>query len=87
MQVPSMLEVRAANITTRPDGDMPGDQYRAYEFPGMGHVDSRDNVRLQPNPCEYPLSNFPMQAYMSVALIIYSSGLTRGQCRQKRIES
>ena len=68
VQVPSMLEVRAANITTRPDGDMPGDQYRAYEFPGMGHVDSRDNVRLQPNPCKYPLSNFPMQAYMSVAL-------------------
>src|SRR4051812_26331611 len=68
VQVPSMLEVRAANITTRPDGDMPGNQYRAYEFPGMGHVDSRDNVRLQPNPCKYPTSNYPMQAYMSVAL-------------------
>jgi hypothetical protein len=68
IQVPTMHEVRSANITTRPDGDAPGDQYRLYEFPGMGHVDSRDNVRLQPNPCKYPLSTFPMQAYMSVAL-------------------
>jgi hypothetical protein len=68
IQVPTMLEVRAANITTRADGDTPGDQYRAYEFPGMGHVDSRDNNRLQPNPCKNPLSHFPMQAYMSVAL-------------------
>lgn len=68
VQVPTMLEVRNANITTRPDGDAPGDQFRAYEFPGMGHVDSRDNNRLQPNPCKNPLSTFPMQAYMSVAL-------------------
>lgn len=68
IQVPTMLEVRSPNVTTRPDGDTPGDQYRAYEFPGMGHVDSRDNNRLQPNPCKYPLSTFPMQAYMSVAL-------------------
>jgi hypothetical protein len=68
IQVPTMLEVRAANVTTRPDGDAPGDQYRLYEFPGMGHVDSRDNVRLQPNPCKYPLSTYPMQAYMSIAL-------------------
>jgi hypothetical protein len=63
-----MHEVRGANITTRPDGDAPGDQFRLYEFPGMGHVDSRDNNRLQPNPCKYPLSSYPMQAYMSVAL-------------------
>jgi hypothetical protein len=68
IQVPTMLEVRGANLTARPDGDAPGDQFRAYEFPGMGHVDSRNNVRLQPNPCKNPLSEFPMQAYMSVAL-------------------
>jgi len=68
VQVPTMLEVRAANVTTRPDGDAPGDQYRLYEFPGMGYVDSRDNVRLTPNPCKYPLSTYPMQAYMSIAL-------------------
>src|SRR5262245_5529154 len=68
VQVPTMHEVRGANITTRPDGDAPGDQYRLYEFPGMGHVDSHDNARLQPNPCKYPVSTFLMQAYMSVAL-------------------
>ena len=28
-----------ANITGRQDGDAPGDQYRVYEFPGIGHVD------------------------------------------------
>ncbi|MEO8260230.1 MAG: alpha/beta hydrolase domain-containing protein [Acidobacteriota bacterium] len=68
VHVPTMLEVSNANITTRPDGDAPGDQYRVYEFPGMGHVDSRDNVRLTPNPCAVPLSTFPMQAYMSIGL-------------------
>jgi len=68
IHVPTMLEVSNANITTRPDGDAPGDQYRVYEFPGMGHVDSRDNVRLTPNPCAIPLSTYPLQAYMSVAL-------------------
>ncbi len=68
IQVPTMLEVRGANVTSRQDGDAPGDQYRVYEFPGMGHVDSRDNVRLIPNPCKYPTNQFPQQAYMSVAL-------------------
>src|SRR5262245_35229387 len=68
VHVPTMLEIPGANLTNRPDGDAPGDQYRLYEFPGMGHVDSRDNVRLKPNPCTHPLSEFPMQTYMSVAL-------------------
>jgi hypothetical protein len=68
VHVPTMLEVRGANITSRQDGDVPGDQYRVYEFPGMGHVDSRDNVRLIPNPCKYPTNQFPAQAFMSVAL-------------------
>ena len=68
VHVPTMLEVRAANITGRQDGDAPGDQYRVYEFPGIGHVDSRDNVRLIPNPCKYPTNQFPAQAFMSVAL-------------------
>ncbi len=66
--VPTMREVPTAQITSRPDGDTPGDQFRVYEFPGMGHVDSRDNVRLTPNPCVNSLSTFPMQAYMSIAL-------------------
>lgn len=68
IHVPTMLEVRANTITGRQDGDAPGDQYRVYEFAGMGHIDSRDSARLQPDPCAQPVSRFPQQAYMSVAL-------------------
>jgi hypothetical protein len=68
IQVPTMTEVVGQNLTTRPDGDEPGDQFRVYEFAGMAHVDSRDSVRFKPNPCAQDASQFPEQAYMSVAL-------------------
>jgi hypothetical protein len=68
IEVPTMTEVSGGNATTRPDGDAPGDQFRLYEFAGMAHVDSRDSVRFKPDPCRYPVSQFPEQAYMSVAL-------------------
>jgi len=67
IHVPTMLEV-SGNITNKQDSDEPGKQYRLYEFPGMGHIDTRDSVRLKPDPCTLPLSTFPVQAYMSVAL-------------------
>ncbi len=67
IHVPTMHEV-SGNITNRQDGDEPGKQYRLYEFSGMGHIDTRDSVRMQPNPCVSPLSAFPEQAFMSVAL-------------------
>jgi len=67
VQVPTMHEV-SGNVTNRQDSDEPGKQYRLYEFSGMAHIDTRDNVRLQPNPCTQQLSTFPHQAYMSVAL-------------------
>jgi hypothetical protein len=67
IHVPTMHEVNG-NITNKQDGDEPGKQYRLYEFSGMGHIDTRDSVRMQPNPCALPLSTFPVQAYMSVAL-------------------
>jgi len=67
IHVPTMHEV-SGNITNRQDGDEPGRQYRLYEFSGMGHIDTRDSVRMHPNPCVDPLSAFPVQAYMSVAL-------------------
>jgi hypothetical protein len=67
IHVPTMHEV-SGNITNKQDGDEPGKQYRLYEFSGMGHIDTRDSVRLTPNPCQQPLSRFPVQAYMSVAL-------------------
>lgn len=68
IQVPTMTEVIGQNLTKRPDGDAPGDQYRTYEFAGMAHVDSRDSVRFKPDPCGKPSSTFPVQAYMGVAL-------------------
>ena len=68
IQVPTMTEVVGNNLTARPDGDAPGDQFRVYEFAGMAHVDSRDSVRFKPDPCAKPSSQFPEQAYMSVAL-------------------
>jgi hypothetical protein len=67
IQMPTLLEIEA-NVPRRQDGDEPGKQYRLYEFAGIGHVDSRDNVRLIPNPCTRPLSTVPVQAYMAVGL-------------------
>jgi alpha/beta hydrolase family protein len=68
VQVPTMTEVASANATWRPDSDRPGNQFRVYEFPGMAHIDSRDAAAYYPNPCQLPISRFPMAAYMSVAL-------------------
>lgn len=68
IQVPTMTEVMTGTATPRQDGDMPGDQFRVYEFAGMAHIDSRDAAAYYPNPCKYPISRYPMAAYMSVAL-------------------
>jgi alpha/beta hydrolase family protein len=68
IQVPTMTEVSTGTVTARQDGDSAGDQFRVYEFAGMAHVDSRDSVRFRPDPCKHPVSQFPLQAYMSVAL-------------------
>ncbi len=58
IHVPTMHEV-SGNITNRQDSDEPGKQYRLYEFAGMGHIDTRDSVRMKPNPCAQPLSTLP----------------------------
>jgi hypothetical protein len=68
VHVPTMQEVSGQTITWHQDSDDPGKQYRIYEFPGMAHVDTRDAARMVPNPCALPLSTYPLQAYMSVAL-------------------
>jgi len=67
IEMPTMHEVET-NVTRRQDSDEPGKQFRLYEFAAIGHVDSRDNVRLLPNPCTKPLSTFLTQAYFSVSL-------------------
>jgi len=63
-----MREVAPGNASARQDSDEPGDQFRQYEFAGMAHVDSRDSVRFQPDPCVRPVTSIPLQAYLSVAL-------------------
>ena len=68
IQIPTMTEVSTGTVTARQDGDAGGDQYRLYEFAGMAHVDSRDSVRFRPDPCKSPVSSFPVEAYISVAL-------------------
>ncbi|MGD8808559.1 MAG: alpha/beta hydrolase domain-containing protein [Gammaproteobacteria bacterium] len=67
IQMPTMHEFET-NVPRRQDSDEVGRQFRLYEVSGIGHVDSRDNIRLLPNPCSRPLSTFPAQAYMSVGL-------------------
>jgi hypothetical protein len=67
IQLPTMLELEN-NVTHRQDSDEPGKQYRLYEIAGVGHVDSRDNVRLKPNPCAKELSTIPLQAFFSLGL-------------------
>jgi hypothetical protein len=67
IQLPTLREVES-NVPRRNDGDAANDQFRLYEFVPVGHVDSRDNVRLTPNPCAHPLSTLPLQAYYAVGL-------------------
>jgi hypothetical protein len=68
IQVPTTTEAMRGNVPTRQDGDAPGDEFRVYEFAGMAHIDTRDVEAFRPNPCKYPISMFPLSAYMSVAL-------------------
>jgi hypothetical protein len=67
IQIPTMHEVES-NVPRRQDSDAPGRQYRLYEIAGLGHLDSRDNVRLLPNPCAHELSPLPLQAYIAIGL-------------------
>jgi hypothetical protein len=87
IEVPTMTEVSGGNVTKRPDGDTPGDQFRVYEFAGMAHVDSRDSVRFKPDPCRYSVSQYPEQAYMSVALSALLDWVDKGKipARAERI--
>ncbi|MDP8990326.1 MAG: alpha/beta hydrolase domain-containing protein [Acidobacteriota bacterium] len=67
IQIPTQHEYE--NIATaRQDSDQPGEQFRDYEFAGMGHLDSRNNIRFKESDCLNPRSSFPLEAYMSVGL-------------------
>jgi hypothetical protein len=68
IQVPTQHEYRSV-ATAVQDGDAQGSQFRVYEFAAMAHLDSRHTrARYTQNDCEMPLSNFPIEAYTSVAL-------------------
>ncbi|NOT44203.1 MAG: hypothetical protein HOP14_06310, partial [Acidobacteria bacterium] len=68
IQVPTQHEFERV-ATSQQDGDAPGAQFRVYQFAGLSHLDSRNNgARFTQADCRNPLSQFPLEAYMSVAL-------------------
>lgn len=88
IQVPTQNEYRnGATMTTRADSDAPGDQYRMYEWAGMGHLDSRFDVRLD-GACANPVSTIPLEALMSTSLDYLFKWVDKGQVppRAPRIE-
>src|SRR6516162_3267328 len=56
------------NKYRRPDTDEKGNQYRLYEIAGMPHNDSRENPTYTPNPCDKPITRFPVGAMMAMGL-------------------
>ena len=56
------------NKYRRPDTDEKGNQYRLYEMAGMPHNDSRENPTYTPNPCDKPVTRFPVGAMMAMGL-------------------
>jgi hypothetical protein len=62
--VPTMREAFNGNGTTQRDND----QLRVYEFAGMAHIDSRVAGAYYPDPCNAPISRYPLGSEMAVAL-------------------
>src|SRR5215467_2960745 len=56
------------NKYRRPDSDEKGHEYRLYEVAGMPHNDSRENPTYTPNPCDKPVTRFPVGAMMAMGL-------------------
>lgn len=89
IQVPTQNEYRnGATMTTRPDSDAAGEQYRMYAWSGMGHLDSRFDPRLDAGTCANPLSQIPLEALMSTSLDYLFKWVDKGQAPPKadRIE-
>ena len=67
IQMPTQHEYR--NVATAvQDGDAPGEQFRVYEFTGIGHLMARHNPRMTPQLCEHKPTEYPLELYFSVAL-------------------
>jgi len=68
IQVPTQHEY-SVGATMHQDSDEHGSQFRVYEFAGLAHLDARHNgTRLSQQDCQHPISQFPQEAYFSVAL-------------------
>jgi hypothetical protein len=68
IQVPTQHEY-SVGATTHQDSDEHGSQFRVYEFAGLAHLDARHNgARVSQQDCQHPMSQFPQEAYFSVAL-------------------
>jgi hypothetical protein len=67
IQMPTQHEFM--NVATAvQDGDEPGNQFRVYEFTGIGHLMARHNPRMTPQLCENKPTEYPLELYFSVAL-------------------
>ena len=67
IQMPTQHEYM--NVATAvQDGDEPGNQFRVYEFAGVGHLMARHNPRITPQLCEQKPTEYPLELYFSVAL-------------------
>ena len=67
IQMPTQHEYM--NVATAvQDGDEPGNQFRVYEFTGIGHLMARHNPRMTPQLCENKPTEYPLELYFSVAL-------------------
>ncbi len=67
IQMPTQHEFM--NIATAvQDGDEPGNQFRVYEFAGVGHLMARHNPRMTPQLCENKPTQYPLEVEFSVAL-------------------
>ena len=67
------------NKYRRPDTDEKGNQYRLYEMAGMPHNDSRENPTYTPNPCDKPITRFPVGAMMAMGLDHLIQWVDKGQ--------
>ena len=67
IQMPTQHEFM--NIATAvQDGDEPGNQFRVYEFSGVGHLMARHNPRMTAQLCENKPTEYPLEVEFSVAL-------------------
>ena len=67
IQMPTQHEFM--NVATAvQDGDEPGNQFRNYEFTGIGHLMARHNPRMTPELCVNKPTEYPLELYFSVAL-------------------